>query len=165
MYRINNAYFSGLRIKGRSGLISEEDELLLHVSFDFLWFNFQDIESDCLWEGSALSYSHYISFLDSESRGTVNGKVSVSLFESVILLNIVKIISSDDNCSLHLSRYDDSPIIIIIINKFGREKVKSSYLNYTYLKILPLMETSEVNGHFLSMYCPSIASVGVLKPI
>ena len=27
------------------------------------------------------------------------------------------------------------------------------------------METSEVNGHFLSTYCPSIASAGVLKPI
>ena len=34
----------------------------------------------------------------------------------------------------------------------------------TYLKILPLMVTSEVKGHFLSMYCPSIASTGVLKP-
>ena len=34
----------------------------------------------------------------------------------------------------------------------------------TYLKILPLMETSEVNGHFLSTYVPSMADCGGLKP-
>jgi|KNS10NT17metaT_FD_contig_31_349150_length_307_multi_8_in_0_out_0_1 hypothetical protein len=32
------------------------------------------------------------------------------------------------------------------------------------LIIFPLMETSEVKGHFLSMYLPSIASLGVLIP-
>ena len=32
------------------------------------------------------------------------------------------------------------------------------------MRILPLMETSEVKGHFLSTYWPSIASAGVLKP-
>lgn len=31
-------------------------------------------------------------------------------------------------------------------------------------KMRPLMETSPVNGHFLSMYLPSIASFGVLNP-
>lgn len=34
----------------------------------------------------------------------------------------------------------------------------------TYLKILPLIDTLEVNGHFLSTYTPSFASCGVLKP-
>lgn len=32
------------------------------------------------------------------------------------------------------------------------------------LRIRPLMETSPVNGHLLSMYFPSIASLGVLNP-
>lgn len=32
------------------------------------------------------------------------------------------------------------------------------------LIIFPLIETSEVKGHFLSIYLPSIASLGVLNP-
>lgn len=32
------------------------------------------------------------------------------------------------------------------------------------VKILPRIETKPVNGHFLSMYEPSIAAFGVLKP-
>lgn len=32
------------------------------------------------------------------------------------------------------------------------------------VNIRPLIETSPTNGHFLSMYSPSIASLGVLKP-
>jgi len=31
-------------------------------------------------------------------------------------------------------------------------------------KIFPLIETLEVKGHFLSMYYPSMASLGVLNP-
>ena len=34
--------------------------------------------------------------------------VSVSLFKSVVLLDVVKIISSDNNSSLHLCLNDDS---------------------------------------------------------
>lgn len=32
------------------------------------------------------------------------------------------------------------------------------------LIIFPLMDTSEVKGHFLSIYFPSVASLGVLIP-
>ena len=32
------------------------------------------------------------------------------------------------------------------------------------LIILPLIETLPVNGHFLSIYVPSTASLGVLNP-
>jgi hypothetical protein len=35
----------------------------------------------------------------------------------------------------------------------------------TYLKIIPLMLTSPVKGHFLSMKAPLMADWGVLKPI
>jgi hypothetical protein len=31
--------------------------------------------------------------------------------------------------------------------------------------MVPLIVTFDVNGHFLSMYYPSIAAAGVLKPI
>jgi hypothetical protein len=40
----------------------------------------------------------------------------VSLLESVVLLDVVEVISSDNDSSLHLGRNDDSPIHIIIIN-------------------------------------------------
>lgn len=97
---------------------SEENKLFLNVSNDFLCLKLKYVESDSLREGSALSYSHDITFLDSrESGGTVDGDVSVSLFESVVLLDVMEIVPSDDNSSLHLGRNDDSPIIIII-NKY-----------------------------------------------
>ena len=50
----------------------------------------------------------------------------MSLFVSVVLWNVVKIISSDDNGSLHFSGDADT------------------------LENFPLMETLLVNGHFLS---------------
>ncbi len=40
----------------------------------------------------------------------------MSLLEPVVLLDVVEVISSDDDGSLHLGRNDDSPIHIIIIN-------------------------------------------------
>jgi hypothetical protein len=46
----------------------------------------------------------------------------VSLLESVVLANVVEIVSSDDDGSLHLGRKDDAPIYIIIINIYIIEK-------------------------------------------
>jgi hypothetical protein len=40
----------------------------------------------------------------------------VSLLESVVLLDIVQVVSSDNDGSLHLGRNNDTPIHIIIIN-------------------------------------------------
>jgi len=42
----------------------------------------------------------------------VAGEILVSLFESVVLLDVMEIVSSDDEGSLHLGRNDDGPIII-----------------------------------------------------
>ena len=146
--------------------------MFLDVTFDSLGFDLENVESNSLGEGSALSDGDNVSFSDSwECWRAVSGEVLVSLFESVILGDVMEVVSSDDNGSLHLGRNDDSPIIIIIINKTKRRRILKSQIFktlleiFTYLKILPLMETSEVNGHFLSTYYPSIASAGVLNPI
>jgi hypothetical protein len=44
------------------------------------------------------------------------------------------------------------------------KRIITNPANDTYLKILPLMLTSPVKGHFLSIKAPSMAAWGVLKP-
>lgn len=84
---------------------SEKYELFLNISFNSLCFDSENVESHCLWEGSALANSDYVSFSKSlESWGEVYWEVGVSLLKSVILLYIVEIISSYDSSSLHFGR-------------------------------------------------------------
>ena len=60
------------------------------------------VESDSLGKRSALSNGDNISFMNSlEGRGAVSRDVGVSLLISAILLDIVEIISSDDDGSVH----------------------------------------------------------------
>ncbi len=63
---------------------------------------------DGLSEGSALSDSDDITFLDSETRRAVSNEVSVSLFISIVLFDIVEIVSSDNDGIFHLVRDDHS---------------------------------------------------------
>ena len=82
-----------------------------------LGVNLDNVEADGLGEGSALANSHDITLLNTgESGRAVSGDVLVSLLESVVLLDVVEVISSDNDGSLHLGRNYDSPIHIIIIN-------------------------------------------------
>jgi len=46
----------------------------------------------------------------------MGGQVFVALLKSVVLLDVMEVISSDDNGPLHLVRNNESPIHIIIIN-------------------------------------------------
>lgn len=133
--------------------ISEHDESLSNVTFDSLLLNSDDVESHGLGEWSALTNGDNISNSGSaEAWGAVSWEVVMSLFESIVLLDIVKVISSKNDGSVHFGREDNTPKCGIRI-----------WLK-TYLKILPLMETLEVNGHFLSTYWDSMADCGVLKP-
>lgn len=84
----------------------------------------------------------------------MNWCILMSLFESVVFSNHMEIISSDDDSSGHLSGNDNTSIITL----------SHYFISFMYLMILPLMETSPVKGHFLSMYVPWMASWGVLKP-
>ena len=82
---------------------SEETELLLAGVLLSLVLNLDHVEADGLGEGSALANSDDVTLLDSgESGGAVSGEVIVSLLESVVLLDVMKVVSSDDDGSSHL---------------------------------------------------------------
>ena len=90
---------------------SEHDEGLSDIAFDSLLLDSDDVESDGLGEWSALSDGDNITDLGSaEAWGAVSWQVVMSLFESIVFLDIVKVISSEDDGSAHLGREDDTPI-------------------------------------------------------
>ena len=94
-----------------------ESEGLLAAARVSLSVNLDNVEADGLGKGSALADGHDVTLLNTgEGGGAVSGKVLVSLLESVVLLDVVQVVSSDNEGSSHLSRNDDAPIHIIIIN-------------------------------------------------
>ena len=113
--------------------LSEKHELFLDIAFDFLCLNSEHIESDSLGEGSALANSHDITFGNSRECGrAMYSEVVVSLFEPVILLDIMEIISPNDNCSLHLGSNNDSPIHKLFIYAYKYwEKRHSEALQFS----------------------------------
>ncbi len=66
----------------------------------------------------------------------MSGDVLVSLLESVVLLDIVEIVSSDDDGSLHLGRNNDTPKYIIIINIYLKHWFHGSLLSSLLNKYL-----------------------------
>lgn len=68
-----------------------------------------DIEADGLGKGSALADSHDITSSETESGGSVSSNGLVALLESVVLLDEVEVITSDDDGVLHLGGDDDAP--------------------------------------------------------
>jgi hypothetical protein len=81
----------------------EDTELLGLLGEDL-----QDVESDSLGEGSALATDNGVTVLNSESGGAVDGGVLVSLLESVVFLDVMEVISSDDDGSGHLGGNDNT---------------------------------------------------------
>ena len=79
-----------------------------NVSYDFVGSDFKDVEMNCLGKWSALSDEDDVSLFDCESRGTVSGDVSVSFFVSVVFGDVVKVVTSDDDGSLHFGGDDDT---------------------------------------------------------
>lgn len=88
---------------------SEEDEDFTYIALDVLLFLSDHVKADGLGEGSALTDSHDVTDLDAECGGTVGGERFMALFESVVLLDVVQVIASDDDSSLHLGRNHDAP--------------------------------------------------------
>ena len=78
----------------------------------------------------------------------------MSFLKSIVFFNIMKVISSHDNCIFHFGGNDHA----------STHWVRGGIGGGAYLMILPLMETLEVNGHFLSTYLEFLAVSGVLKP-
>jgi len=65
-----------------------------------------NIESNGLGKRAALTNSDNISFLDGEGGTAVGSDVLVSLFETTVLSDVVKVVSSHNDCSLHLGGDD-----------------------------------------------------------
>ena len=80
---------------------SEEHELFSDITDDFVWDDLQNVEVNSLAERSAFTNDNDVTFLDWESWRAVDWDVSVSFFISIVFWNVVKIISSDNNSSLH----------------------------------------------------------------
>jgi hypothetical protein len=88
---------------------SEHAEGLSNVTNDSLLFNSDGVESDGFGDWSALSNGDNITGSNSwESWGKMSWEIVMSLLESVILLDEMKVISSEDNGSSHLVGKDDT---------------------------------------------------------
>lgn len=74
------------------------------VSFTRSSLDFQDVESDGFRQWSTLTNGNDVTFRNSESWGNVSSQVLVSFFVSVVFWNVMQVVSSDDNRSVHLSR-------------------------------------------------------------
>jgi hypothetical protein len=75
-----------------------------------LLFLADHVESDGLRERSALADGHDITNLHTESGRAMGRDGLVALLESVVLLDVVQVITSDDDGAGHLSRDNDTPI-------------------------------------------------------
>ena len=71
-------------------------------------FNLDNVESNGLGEWSALSASHDISFLNIETWRAVDGSVVMSLLETIVLLDVVKVVSANNDGSGHLVGHNHS---------------------------------------------------------
>lgn len=81
-----------------------ESEGLLAGTGVSLGVNLDNVEADGLGEGSALADGHDVTLLNTgEGGGAVSGQVLVSLLESVVLLDVMQVVSSDNDGSSHLS--------------------------------------------------------------
>ena len=88
---------------------SEHDEGLSNVALDSLLLDSDHVEPHGLGEGAALTHSDDIAGSDTgESRGQVGGQVVVPLLESVVLLDIVEVVSAEDDGSGHLGGKHDT---------------------------------------------------------
>ena len=88
---------------------SEEDEDLLDIAFNVLNFLADNVEADSLGNGAALANSHDITGTETESGRAVSSHGLVALFETVVLLDVMKVITTNDNSVLHLGGDNDTP--------------------------------------------------------
>ena len=89
--------------------ISEENKDLSDVTFDVLDFLADNVKANSLGKGSALADSNNISNSEAESWGAVGSNSLVTLLESVVLLDVVKVVTTDDDGVLHLGGNNDTP--------------------------------------------------------
>lgn len=71
-----------------------------------LRFMGDDIESYGLRKGTALADRNNVTVLDWEGGRAVRGNILVPLFKTTVLSDVMQVIPSDDDSSLHLRRHD-----------------------------------------------------------
>ena len=93
-----------------SEVCSEHNESLSNVTLDTLFLNSQYVKSNSLGDWSALANSHDITDSGSgEYWGKMSWQVVMSLLESVVLFDVMKVISSESDGSIHFVGKDDTP--------------------------------------------------------
>merc|ERR1719322_459984 len=101
---------------------------LFLCAWSFSFANFQDIETNSFAEWTALADSCNITNLYvSEARRKMNSHILVTLLITIILSNVVKIVTTNGNSILHLH--------------FGDDSSDNATTNWTF----------PVKGHFLSI--------------
>ena len=88
----------------------EHSEELLDGGYTtkFAVFNLKNVETNSLGERAALTDGGDISFLGDEGGGKVGRYVLVTLLVTTVLGDIAKVVSSDDDGTLHLGGEDES---------------------------------------------------------
>lgn len=87
---------------------SEEHELFSNIADNVVGDDFQNVEVHSFAESFALPDDDDITFLNAEGGRAVDWNISVPLFVSVVLGNIMKVISADDDSPLHFGGDDDA---------------------------------------------------------
>ena len=83
-------------------MYSEEDEDLLDIAFNVLDLLTDHVEADGLGDWAALADSDNITGTDTESRGDVSSDSVMALFKTVVLLDVMEEITTDNKSVLHL---------------------------------------------------------------
>merc|ERR1711964_383820 len=100
----------------------------------------EDVVAHGLRERAALADDDVVTDGGLEAQGAVNGEVLVALHVTLVLVHEVQVVAADDDRPLHLGGADLARMM------------------------RPRIDTLPVNGHLASMYLPSTAVFGVLKP-
>ena len=86
----------------------KQHELLSDTSEDLVRLNLQHIETNGLRNGPTFTGGDDVSFFGSEARRNVDGNVGVSLLVPLVFLNVVEVVSPDDDGTVHLGGNDHS---------------------------------------------------------
>ena len=81
---------------------------LLALDVTGLLGNLEDVEADSLGEGTALADNHAVALVDPEAGGHVDGEVRVTLLETVVLGDVVEVVTPDDARPPHLCRHNNA---------------------------------------------------------
>merc|ERR1719263_259569 len=92
----------------RSGF-SEQSELLPRRSENLVLLDLDDVEANSLGKRSALRHGGDVTLLDIKAWRAMDSDILVALLETVVLLDVVEVVATDNDGSLHLGGDDHAP--------------------------------------------------------